>query len=84
MTSGGNLNPANADLGGWMGRMSRWYFTARASFIKGQSTSTKAAGRGALNATVPIFGTHRLSCRSLDPAACNQNAKTPPSEATSQ
>ena len=46
MTSGGNLNPANADLGGWMGRMSRWYSTATASSIKGQDTSSNAAGRG--------------------------------------
>src|SRR5664279_3254088 len=46
MTSSGNRNPANADVGGWMGRMSRWYFIATASSSKGQGTNSKAAGRG--------------------------------------
>jgi hypothetical protein len=31
MTSGGNLSPANAELGGWMGRMRRRCFTRTAS-----------------------------------------------------
>src|SRR5664280_114357 len=39
MTSGGNLNPAKADLGCWMGRMSRLYFTPTASFSHGTGSN---------------------------------------------
>src|ERR1035441_174213 len=53
MTSGGNLNPANADLGGWMGRMRRGCFTSTALPINGLGPRPAAPSEGALNATVP-------------------------------
>jgi hypothetical protein len=46
MTSGGNLNPANADLGGWMGRMRRKSFMPTASSMSGLGTSPKATRPG--------------------------------------
>jgi hypothetical protein len=46
MTSGGNLNPVNADFGGWMGRI-RWRcFTSTASSIGGPARAPEASGRG--------------------------------------
>jgi polyisoprenoid-binding protein YceI len=54
MTSGGNLNPANADLGGWMGRM-RWRgFMPTASSTPNPTTKPRSTqARVGLNATVP-------------------------------
>src|SRR5665213_1070162 len=46
MTSGGNLNPANADLGGWMGRMRRKSFMPTAPSMSGLGTSPKATRPG--------------------------------------
>jgi hypothetical protein len=53
MTSGGNLNPANADMGALMGRMRRRCFTPTDSSIDVLGTSPLAPGEVALNATVP-------------------------------
>src|SRR5665213_571601 len=45
MTSGGNLNPANAELGGWMGRMRRRCFTRTASSINDLGSSPNGSRR---------------------------------------
>jgi hypothetical protein len=55
MTSGGNLKPAQADLGGWMGRMNRRCFIPTASSTNGLGTNPTASRRIVLNATVPFL-----------------------------
>src|ERR1035437_7144954 len=63
MTSGGNLNPANADMGAWRGRMRRKSFTPTASSIDVLGTSPLAPGEVALNATVPADSSEESSER---------------------
>src|SRR5664280_852930 len=46
MTSGGSLNPLNANLGGRTGRMRRRCFTPTASSINGLGTSPTSSMRG--------------------------------------
>src|SRR5664280_1478912 len=46
MTSGGNLNPANAALGGWTGRTRYRRFTPTASRVNGLGTNPAATERG--------------------------------------
>src|SRR5664280_3692385 len=55
MTSGGNLNPANAELGGWMGRMRRRCLTRTASSINdlGSSPNGSRRDRAQCNSALP-------------------------------
>ena len=54
MTSGGNLNPANADLGGWVDEFTWRYLTPTALCTIGTAPVPSAKGEVALNATVPV------------------------------
>src|SRR5664280_1483485 len=45
MTSGGNLNPANAELGGCMDAVTRRCLTSRASLNHRSGTDPEASGR---------------------------------------
>ena len=66
MTSGGNLNPANADLGGWVDEFTRRCLTPNSLVHYRHAPFPSAKGEVALNATVPseVFGwTHTLNER---------------------